>query len=96
MVRYLWYNANVIYEKLHCVMSTLETVKKIIVTNLKIDEAKVVENATFKDDLGMDSLAQAELIMEFEKEFGLEIPEEDAEKLATVADAVKYLESIKK
>lgn len=96
MVCYLWYNASVVYEKLRCVMSTLEIVKKIIVTNLKIDEAKVVENATFKDDLGMDSLAQAELIMEFEKEFGLEIPEEDAEKLATVADAVKYLDSIKK
>ena len=85
-----------IYEKLRCVMSTLETVKKIIVTNLKVDEAKVVENATFKDDLGMDSLAQAELIMEFEKEFGIEIPEEDAEKLATVADAIEYLDSIKK
>ena len=77
-------------------MDTLERVRKIIVENLKIDEAKVVENATFKDDLSMDSLAQAELIMEFEKEFGIEIPEEDAEKLATVADAVKYLDSLEK
>ncbi|MBQ9335150.1 MAG: acyl carrier protein [Alphaproteobacteria bacterium] len=77
-------------------MDTLERVRKIIVGNLKIDESKVVENATFKDDLSMDSLAQAELIMEFEKEFGIEIPEEDAEKLATVADAVKYLDSLEK
>ena len=54
-------------------MDTLERVRKIIVGNLKIDESKVVENATFKDDLSMDSLAQAELIMEFEKEFGIEL-----------------------
>ena len=77
-------------------MDTLARVRKIIVGNLKIDESKVVENATFKDDLSMDSLAQAELIMEFEKEFGIEIPEEDAEKLSTVADAVKYLDSLEK
>lgn len=77
-------------------MDTLERVKNIIVNNLKIDAAKVVENATFKDDLGMDSLGQAELIMEFEKEFGCEIPEDVAEKIATVADAVKYLDSLEK
>ncbi len=77
-------------------MDTLERVKNIIVNNLKIDAAKVVENATFKDDLGMDSLAQAELIMEFEKEFNCEIPEDVAEKIATVAEAVKYLDSIEK
>lgn len=77
-------------------MDTLERVKNIIVNNLKIDAAKVVENATFKDDLGMDSLAQAELIMEFEKEFNCEIPEDVAEKIATVAEAVKYLDSLEK
>ena len=77
-------------------MDTLERVKNIIINNLKVDAAKVVENATFKDDLGMDSLGQAELIMEFEKEFNCEIPEEDAEKIATVADAVKYLDSLNK
>ena len=77
-------------------MDTLERVKNIIINNLKVDATKVVENATFKDDLGMDSLAQAELIMEFEKEFNCEIPEDVAEKIATVADAVKYLESLGK
>ena len=77
-------------------MDTLERVKNIIVNNLKVDATKVVENATFKDDLGMDSLAQAELIMEFEKEFNCEIPEDVAEKIATVADAVKYLDSLGK
>ncbi len=73
-------------------MTTLEKVKHVIVDNLNVDADKVVDTASFKDDLGMDSLAQAELIMEFEKEFGIEIPEEDAEKLVTVADAVKYLD----
>lgn len=77
-------------------MSTLEKVKGIIINNLKIDAAKVVESASFKDDLGMDSLEQAELIMEFEKEFNCEIPEDAAEKIATIADAVKYLDSIEK
>lgn len=77
-------------------MDTFEKVKGIIVNNLKVDAAKVVENATFKDDLGMDSLGQAELIMEFEKEFNCEIPEDVAEKIATVADAVKYLDSLEK
>ena len=74
-------------------MNTLDQVKHVIVDNLNVDADKVVDTASFKDDLGMDSLAQAELIMEFEKEFGIEIPEEDAEKLVTVADAIKYLES---
>ena len=77
-------------------MDTLERVKNIIVNNLKVDATKVVESATFKDDLGMDSLAQAELIMEFEKEFNCEIPEDVAEKITTVADAVKYLDSLGK
>lgn len=77
-------------------MSTFEKVKDIIANNLKLDASKVVENASFKDDLGMDSLEQAELIMEFEKNFDCEIPEDAAEKIITVADAVAYLDSIKK
>jgi acyl carrier protein len=77
-------------------MSAFEKVKEIIVNNLKIEASKVVETANFKDDLGMDSLEQAELIMEFEKEFNCEIPEEAAEKIITIADAVKYLDSLKK
>jgi acyl carrier protein len=77
-------------------MSTLEKVKEIIVNNLKVEASKVTENASFKDDLGMDSLEQAELIMEFEKLFDCEIPEDAAEKIVTVNDAVKYLDSIKK
>jgi acyl carrier protein len=77
-------------------MSTLEKVKEIIINNLKIDANKVTETASFKDDLGMDSLEQAELIMEFEKAFDCEIPEDAAEKIITISDAVKYLDSIKK
>ncbi len=77
-------------------MSTFERVKQVLVNNLKLDESKVVDGAKFKDDLGMDSLEQAELIMEFEKEFDCEIPEEDAEKIVTVADAVAYLDKIAK
>ncbi len=77
-------------------MSTFDKVKEIIVNNLKLDESKVVESASFKDDLGMDSLEQAELIMEFEKNFDCEIPEDAAEKIITVGDAVKYLDSLNK
>ena len=77
-------------------MSTFERVKQVLVNNLKLDESKVVDGAKFKDDLGMDSLEQAELIMEFEKEFDCEIPEEDAEKIVTVADAGAYLDKIAK
>ncbi|MDR0630458.1 MAG: acyl carrier protein [Holosporales bacterium] len=76
-------------------MNTIDKVKEIIINNLKIDASKVTETASFKDDLGMDSLEQAELIMEFEKEFNCEIPEDAAEKIITIADAVEYLESRK-
>ncbi|MDR1233968.1 MAG: acyl carrier protein [Holosporales bacterium] len=76
-------------------MSTIEQVKDIMVNSLKVDGSKVVESASFKDDLGLDSLEQAELIMEFEKTFNCEIPEDAAEKIITVGDAVKYLDSIK-
>lgn len=73
-----------------------EKVKEIIVKNLKIDASKVVETANFKDDLKMDSLEQAELIMDLEKAFDCTIDEATAEKIKTVSDAVSYLESIKK
>lgn len=66
-------------------------VKSIIVEKLGVDEADVTESANFTNDLGADSLDTVELIMEFEKEFDLSIPDEDAENIATVGDAVKYL-----
>jgi len=66
-------------------------VKSIIVEKLGVDEADVVETANFTNDLGADSLDTVELIMEFEKEFDLSIPDEDAENIATVGDAIKYL-----
>ena len=77
-------------------MSTFDQVKDIIAKSVKMDASKIVENSSFKDDLGMDSLEQTELIMEFEKHFDCSIPEDAAEKIATVGDAVKYLDSIKK
>ena len=67
-------------------------VKKIIAEHLDADEDKITSNASFTDDLGADSLDQVELVMAFEEEFDIEIPDEDAEKLNTVGDAVKYLE----
>lgn len=71
-----------------------ERVKKIVIEHLKIqDESKVVESASFIDDLGADSLDTVELIMEFEQEFGCEIPDEAAEKIATIKDAIAYIES---
>ena len=69
-----------------------ERVKKIIVDKLGVDEGEVNNEASFTNDLGADSLDQVELIMEFEKEFNLSIPDEKAETIATVGDAVSYLE----
>jgi len=66
-------------------------VKSIIVVKLGVDEADINDDASFTNDLGADSLDTVELIMEFEKEFDLTIPDEDAEKIATVGDAVTYL-----
>ena len=73
-----------------------ERVKKIIVDKLGVDEGEVNNEASFTNDLGADSLDQVELIMEFEKEFELSIPDEAAEKIVTVGDAVTYLEENKK
>jgi len=69
-----------------------EQVKKIIVDKLGVDENEVTHEASFTNDLGADSLDQVELIMEFEKEFNLSIPDEKAETIATVGQAVDYLE----
>jgi acyl carrier protein len=69
-----------------------ERVKKIVVEHLGVDADKVVENANFIDDLGADSLDTVELVMAFEEEFNVEIPDDQAETIATVGDAVKFLE----
>lgn len=71
--------------------SISERVSKIIVDKLGVDESEVRPEASFTNDLGADSLDTVELIMEFEKEFGVSIPDEDAEKIATVGNAVDYL-----
>ncbi len=68
-----------------------ERVKKIVVEHLGVDAAKVSESASFIDDLGADSLDTVELVMAFEEEFGVEIPDDAAEKILTVKDAIDYL-----
>jgi acyl carrier protein len=75
------------------IMATIaEKVTKIIVDKLGVDESEVTPNASFTQDLGADSLDTVELIMEFEKEFNISIPDEQAEKITTVGQAVSYLE----
>ena len=69
-----------------------ERVKKIVVEHLGVDEAKMTENASFIEDLGADSLDTVELVMAFEEEFGCEIPDDAAEKIATVKDAVSFIQ----
>ena len=69
-----------------------ERVKKIVVEHLGVDESKVSDNASFIDDLGADSLDTVELVMAFEEEFGCEIPDDAAEKILTVKDAISYIE----
>ncbi len=70
-----------------------EKVTKIIVEKLGVDESEVNEDASFTNDLGADSLDTVELIMEFEKTFDISIPDEEAENIQTVGQAIKYLES---
>ena len=72
-------------------MESMDRIKKIIVDQLGVDESKITEDSSFVDDLGADSLDIVELIMAFEEEFDIEIPDENAEKIKTVGDAVKYL-----
>ncbi|HOY12760.1 MAG TPA: acyl carrier protein [Saprospiraceae bacterium] len=72
-----------------------EKVKKIIIDRLGVDESQVTNDASFTNDLGADSLDTVELIMEFEKEFDTSIPDEEAEKIQTVGQAISYLESQK-
>jgi len=69
-----------------------ERVKQIIVEQLGVDESEVTPTASFVDDLGADSLDTVELVMAFEESFNIEIPDEDAEKITTVKDAVAYIE----
>lgn len=71
---------------------TAERVKKIVVEHLNVDADKVVEGASFIEDLGADSLDTVELVMAFEEEFGIEIPDDAAESIVTVGDAVKYID----
>jgi acyl carrier protein len=70
-----------------------DRVKKIVVEHLGVDEAKVVDNASFIDDLGADSLDTVELVMAFEEEFDCEIPDDAAEKILTIKDAVDFIQS---
>ena len=76
-------------------MDTVEKVRKIIVEQLGVDADEVTIEASFVDDLGADSLDTVELVMAFEEEFDLEIPDEEAEKIAKVQDAVSYIDSHK-
>ena len=74
---------------------TAERVKKIVVEHLGVEADKVTEEASFSDDRGADSLDIVELVMAFEEEFGVEIPDDAAEKIATVKDAISYIEANK-
>jgi acyl carrier protein len=71
---------------------TLERVKKVVVDKLQRNDTEITEETSFQDDLGADSLDMVELALGFEEEFGISIPDEDAEKIKTVGDAVKYVE----
>lgn len=74
--------------------STADRVKEIIVEQLNVSHEQVVESAKFVEDLGADSLDTVELVMALEEEFGAEIPDEEAEKLTTVGEAIKYIENM--
>ena len=74
---------------------TADRVREIVVEHLGVEADKVTEDASFIDDLGADSLDIVELVMAFEEEFGVEIPDDAAEKITTVGDAVKYIEEHK-
>ena len=72
---------------------TLNKVKEVVMDKLGVEESQITETAHFMDDLGADSLDTVELIMQLEEEFGIEIPDEDAEKITTVGAAVEYIDN---
>ncbi|OGU34004.1 MAG: acyl carrier protein [Ignavibacteria bacterium GWB2_35_6b] len=72
-------------------MDVQAKVKEIVVDKLGVEESQITPEASFTNDLGADSLDIVELVMEFENQFGISIPDEDAEKIGTVGDAIKYL-----
>jgi acyl carrier protein len=74
-------------------MSVEQKVKEIVVQQLGVNEEEVTEDASFQEDLGADSLDTVELVMAFEEEFNIEIPDEDAEKITTVGQAIEYINS---
>ena len=87
---------NLLYSLNFLIMADITSkVKEIIVEKLGVDEAEITPEANFTKDLGADSLDTVELIMEFEKAFDIQIPEEEAQKIATVGDAIKYIEAQK-
>ena len=79
------------HEGLNCMSDILERVRKIVIEHLDADPEKVTEKASFIDDLGADSLDNVELVMAFEEEFDIEIPDDAAEHIQTVGDAVKFI-----
>jgi len=81
------------FKKLYIMSEVAEKVKSIIVDKLGVEESEVTPEASFTNDLGADSLDTVELIMEFEKEFNIAIPDEQAEKIGTVGDAITYIEN---
>ena len=76
-------------------MSTFDKIKEVIIDKLCVEEDSIKPEAHFVNDLGADSLDTVELIMEFEEEFGVEIPDDDAENITTVGSAVDYIEKLK-
>jgi acyl carrier protein len=88
-------NDNRFPSKGHSMSDTADRVKKIVVEHLGVEADKVTEDASFIDDLGADSLDIVELVMAFEEEFGVEIPDDAAEKISTVSDAIKYIDENK-
>jgi acyl carrier protein len=86
---------DIVRKKELCMSDSAEKVKKIVVEHLGVEADKVTEEASFIDDLGADSLDIVELVMAFEEEFGVEIPDDAAEKIATVKDAIDYIEANK-
>jgi acyl carrier protein len=83
------------YEREKSMSETADRVKKIVVEHLGVETDKVTEDASFIDDLGADSLDIVELVMAFEEEFGVEIPDDAAEKIGTVKDAITYIDEHK-